>query len=315
MTLIPSTIGEFSILPISIPALSSYPHPAIHYIYVRRHAPRAPKPDDSRSLFWANVPADSTEIHLRGLVTALVGAGRFESAEFHDDGKSSEAAATSLPPPPTTKSPQSKKRKRGSEESERAKEEEAARLPTTWLRPLRRSGSSAVVKLADEKSVERVLKAISKLQKTRNYPKWGEGVPEKFSILGSSWFKAHGRLTYPDKDAVEQAVNSFFVMFDRKEQEAAELAKRLRNEPDEDGFVTVTRGARNAPARRDEAEEARRKMLDKADKKKAELSNFYRFQLREQKKAEQTELLKRFDEDKKKISAMREKRTKFMPET
>ena len=86
------------------------------------------------------------------------------------------------------------------------------------------------------------------------------------------------------------------------------------SEPDEDGFVTVTRGGRTAPARRDEAEEAKKRMLDKQEKKKTELSNFYRFQLRERQKAEQAELVKRFEEDRKKVDAMKEKRGKFRPE-
>ncbi|KAK1771137.1 ribosomal RNA-processing protein 7-domain-containing protein [Phialemonium atrogriseum] len=310
----PPTIGDFSILPVSVPALPSYPHAVTHHIYVRRNAPKIPTEDDSRSLFLTNVPVDSTELHLRGLFTALVGAGRFESATFEGERKSPSSEMELLPGQATRLAAHSKKRKREGEEAEKAKEEAAARLPSTWSRPLRRSGGTAVVLLADEKSVERTLKAIAKAHKTRRYPTWGEGVSGRVPALGSRWLKAHARLSYPDKAAVEESVNAFFTLFNRHEQEAAELAKRLRNEPDEDGFVTVTRGGRTAPASRSEAEEARRKMLERAEKRKAELSNFYRFQLRERKKAEQDELLKRFEEDRKKISAMREKRAKFRPE-
>ena len=110
-------------------------------------------------------------------------------------------------------------------------------------------------------------------------------------------------------------MDAYFTIFNRKEEEAAQLAKRLRNEPDEDGFVTVTRGGRAAPARRDEAEEARRKMLEKQKKKTDDTQNFYRFQLREKRKAEQADLLKRFAEDRKKVNAMKQKRGKFRPET
>ncbi|KAF3057950.1 Ribosomal RNA-processing protein 7 [Daldinia childiae] len=99
------------------------------------------------------------------------------------------------------------------------------------------------------------------------------------------------------------------------EKEARQLAKRLRNEPDEDGFVTVTRGGRVAPARRDEAEEAKQKMIEREQKKKDEMTNFYRFQMREKRKAEQTDMLQRFEEDKRKVQAMKEKRGRFRPET
>lgn len=114
---------------------------------------------------------------------------------------------------------------------------------------------------------------------------------------------------------MQQSVDAFSSLFSQREREAAEIAKRLRSQPDEDGFVTVTRGGRNAPASKNEAEEAKRKMLERESKKKEELANFYRFQLREKKKAEQGELLKRFDEDRKKLEAMRVKRGKFVPET
>uniref|UniRef100_A0A8H7MZ89 Ribosomal RNA-processing protein 7 C-terminal domain-containing protein n=1 Tax=Bionectria ochroleuca TaxID=29856 RepID=A0A8H7MZ89_BIOOC len=100
-----------------------------------------------------------------------------------------------------------------------------------------------------------------------------------------------------------------------EKKEAAELAKRLRNEPDEDGFVTVTRGGRSAPASRNEAEEAKQRMLEKQDKKKSDMKDFYRFQLRQRRKDEHKALLRRFDEDRKKVDAMREKRGKFKPET
>ncbi|KAL1872630.1 hypothetical protein VTK73DRAFT_1434 [Phialemonium thermophilum] len=318
-----TTIGDFSILPISIPPVSSYARPVLHHLYVRRNAPKVPTENDSRSLFLANVPVDSTDLHLRGIFTALVGAGRFEGVTFEDERKSGSYLRPDdvLPAQALRLAVHSKKRKREEDkEKDREKEESLSRLPPTWTRPLHRTGSTAVVLLADEKSVERALKAIAKTHKTRQYPTWGAAVADRVPPLGSRWLRAHARLSYPDRSVVEESVNTFFTMFNRREKEAAELAKRLRNEPDEDGFVTVTRGGggpggKGAPARMSEAEEARRKMLEKEEKKRTELNNFYRFQLRERKKAEQAELLKRFEEDRKKVAAMREKRGKFRPET
>ena len=209
-----------------------------------------------------------------------------------------------------------KKRKRGDvEEEERQREEDATRLPEIWSRRLQRSSSTAIVLLADEKSVQLVLKAISKLSKTRKYPVWGQGLLDKVPPLGAQWISSHLRDSRVDKAETQAAVHAFFNAFNNKEKEAAEMAKRLRNEPDEDGFVTVTRGGRAAPASRTEAEEAKQKMLDRQDKKKSEMKDFYRFQLRERRKAEQAALLRRFEEDKKKVDAMKEKRGKFKPET
>lgn len=320
MAPIPKTIGDFSVLPLSIPPLPSYPHATTHHLYIRRHEPKNPTPDDARSLFVTNVPVDSTEPHFRAIVASLVGAGRFESIHFEADKKTSPA---SLEPAQAARlsAVASRKRKRGGgddsdeDEDDEDIEEQIARLPTQWTRQVHRSGSTAVILLADEKSAELVLKAVAKLHKTKKFPVWGDGVTEKVPPLGSHWLRAHNKLSYPPADLLQQSVDAFFSVYNRKEKDAAELAKRLRNEPDEDGFVTVTRGGRAAPARTEEAEEAKRKMLEREQKKKDEMGNFYRFQLRERKKAEQAELVKQFDEDRKKVQAMRQKRGKFRPET
>ena len=304
---------EFVTLPIRMPGLPSLPQSAIHEIRVRPNAPRIPTPNDSRSLFLKNVPADSTEPHFRSVFADLVGAGRFEAVVFDDE------ASTELSVDPAQAAKVegfAKKRKRADVEAEeRQKEERAAQLPEIWTRRLHRSSGTAVVLLADEKSVQLVLKAIAKLQKNKKYPVWGGNLADSVPSLGSSWVSSHLQLSRVDKVAAKRSVHAFFNAFNSREKEAVELAKRLRNEPDEDGFVTVTRGGRTAPASRNEAEEAKQKMADKQAKKKSDLKNFYRFQLREERKREQAALLRRFEDDRRKVDAMREKRGKFKPET
>ncbi|KAF4972890.1 hypothetical protein FZEAL_9494 [Fusarium zealandicum] len=313
MAPIEETGDQFVILPIKIPATSSYPETATHEVRIRRNAPKIPTANDSRSLFLKNIPADSTEPHFRAVFTELVGAGRFESIAFDDDTK----ASLPIDPAQATKlTDLARKRKRGDVEAEeRGREEEAAQLPQIWSRRVQRSSSTAIVLLADDKSVQLVLKAIAKLQKTRKYPSWGSGLSDQVPALGSSWISSHLQLSRVDKPTTQKAVHAFFNAFNLKEKEAVELAKRLRNEPDEDGFVTVTRGGRAAPASRNEAEEAKRRMVERDTKKKSETQDFYRFQMRERRKAEQMALLSRFQDDRRKVNAMREKRGKFRPET
>lgn len=293
--------------------MASYPHSVVHEVRIRPNAPKIPTANDSRSLFLKNVPSDSTGPHFRAVFTALVGAGRFEAITFDDDS----STALAVDPAQATKiTAFAKKRKRGQVElEEQEREEELARLPETWTRRLQQSSSTAVVLLADDKSVQLVLKAIAKVSKSKRYPVWGENLADEVPPLGSTWITSHLQLSRVDKVATQKAVHAFFNSFNRKEQEASEMAKRLRNEPDEDGFVTVTRGGRAAPASKNEAEEARRRMVEKSTKKKSEMQDFYRFQLRERRKAEQAQLLRRFDEDRQKVNAMREKRGKFKPET
>ncbi|PHH75230.1 hypothetical protein CDD82_4530 [Ophiocordyceps australis] len=305
---------QFDILPIRMPSISSFPHAAIHEVRVRRNTPKIPTPIDSRSLFLKNVPVDSTEEHFRAIFAALVGVGRFESIIFDTDNP--EPLFTADPLEAIKVSGFVRKRKRSDQELEKkASQEEATRLPQIWTRKLHRSSGTAIVVLADEKSVQLVLKAMAKVRRTGKYPVWGHNVSGDVPDLGSTWVMSHLRLCRADKDTTQRAVHAFFNLFNEKEKEAAELAKSLRNEPDEDGFVTVTRGGRAAPASRHDAEEARRRMLEKQAERKSETKNFYRFQLREMRKREQIALQKRFEQDRRKVDAMREKRGRFKPET
>ncbi|KAK0388250.1 hypothetical protein NLU13_4495 [Sarocladium strictum] len=308
-----SANDEFVVLPIEIPPTAAYPHPAVHEVLVRRNNPKIPTVNDSRSLFLKNIPVDSTESHFRGVFTHLLGAGRYETIAFEDDR---QPAVTLDPMQALRVNEFARKRKRADvEEEERRREDDAARLPEVWTRRLQRSSSTAIVLLADEKSVQLALKAITKLQKSQKFPVWGEDLAGDVPSLGASWISEHLQLSRLNKLEAKAAVHGFFTVFNRKEAEAAELAKRLRNEPDEDGFVTVTRGGRAAPASRNEAEEAKQRMIDRQSKKKSELKDFYRFQVRERRKEEQQALVKRFQEDRKRVNDMREKRGKFKPET
>ncbi|TQS31763.1 hypothetical protein Golomagni_07945, partial [Golovinomyces magnicellulatus] len=297
---------EFVILPIEIPAEPSFPQSAIHQVRIRRNAPKIPTANDSRSLFLKNIPTDSTEPHFRAVFTQLVGAGKFESITFDDES----STALSFDPIRATKiTDMARKRKRDEVEAEeRQKLDAAAILPQIWTRQLHRSSGTAVVLLADDKSVQLVLKAIAKVNKSKKYPVWGEGLPDDLPELGTSWISAHLQMSRIDKAATQHSVHAFFTAFNQKEKDAVELAKRLRNEPDEDGFVTVTRGGRAAPASRNEAEEARDRMIEKQAKRKSETRDFYRFQLRQRRKDEQAALLRRFDADRRRVNAMKEQR-------
>lgn len=92
-------------------------------------------------------------------------------------------------------------------------------------------------------------------------------------------------------------------------KEAAEVIKRAkqRQEADADGFVTVTRGGRTNPPRQEAAQE----LAAKQKEKHKGLEDFYRFQSREKNKARAGELLKKFEEDKARVRAMRQNRRKF----
>ncbi|KAE9375507.1 hypothetical protein N431DRAFT_202238 [Stipitochalara longipes BDJ] len=309
-----SKIGEYAILPISIPPTPAYPKHTTHTLYLRPHAPKIPTANDERSLFVVNVPIDSTVAHLRGVFASLIGAGRVEDVTFEHERK---AVVPSREVGVVGKA--NKKRKRGSESTEN---HEVADLPQIWSRELRQSGSTAVVVFVDAKSVELALKAVrkfhksSKKEKESPWPVWGDGLEGKVPKLGSARYREHQKLRYPDATVLKMNVDAFMTEFNRKEEERMKKEKKMRNVPDEDGFVTVTRGGRTGPARSEEAEQKKREMEERERKKREELQSagFYRFQVREQRKAEQGELVRKFEEDRKRVGAMKEKRGRFRPE-
>ncbi|KAF7883520.1 uncharacterized protein EAF02_005440 [Botrytis sinoallii] len=308
MSKAPTTIGDnYTVLPIAIPSTPAYPVATTHHIYLRQHAPKIPSENDSRSLFATNLPIDSTDIHIRSIFASLIGVGRVEDVRF--DGEKEEVVAQKQ----IENASQSKKRKRGGEV------EIDTSLPQGWDRQLRIKGRTAVVLLVDEKSVESVLKAARKTCKSgkeSKYPIWGAGAEGKVPALGSARYAMRQELRFPDKSAVQRSVDAFMTKFNSKEEERERERKRLRNVPDEDGFVTVVRGGRTGPARNEAAEEKRREMAEKEEKRRKELEDagFYRWQGREKRKKEVGELVKRFEEDRKRVEGMREKRGRFRPE-
>lgn len=103
-------------------------------------------------------------------------------------------------------------------------------------------------------------------------------------------------------------------MLNFNKAEARELSdvRSLSGQIDEDGFTMVvssrrkSRGDVIAPVATSEPENVQ------TSKKSKEKKDFYRFQIREQKKQEMNGLLKRFKDDQEKIKELREKK-RFRP--
>ncbi|KAK0102369.1 Ribosomal RNA-processing protein 7 [Cadophora gregata] len=330
-----SQIGEYTILPITIPSTPAYPKPTTHTIFLRQHVPKIPTENDSRSLFLVNVPIDSTYAHLRAAFNSLIGPGRFESVFFEHEKKPIPSATTALAIAGTGPN---KKRKRGDDTP--SSEGLDLPLPQIWDRELRKSGSTAVVVLVDERSVEGALKAAKKLgkkSKEREIYIWGEGVTisssgsersrdragsgQKDGVppLGSARYLAHQKLRFPSKLELQKNVDAFMTAFNALEESRALEAKRTRNVPDEDGFVTVVRGGRSGPARMEDAERKREELERKEEEKRDVLrkGDFYRFQGRERRKVEMGELVRRFEGDRRRVEELkgRKGRGGFRPES
>lgn len=104
-----------------------------------------------------------------------------------------------------------------------------------------------------------------------------------------------------------EETNRFIAAFETREEQIRLAKERKRNEVDADGFTLVSRKrqARHAVI------EANR-VSKKPKKKKKELKDFYRFQLRESKRDQLAELRKKFEADKRRIEKLKAAR-KFRP--
>ncbi|RKF56429.1 Ribosomal RNA-processing protein 7 [Golovinomyces cichoracearum] len=314
-----SNLVDYVLLNISMPKNNSFPEQTLHTIYLRAHQSKIPDINDSRSLFLVNVPIDSTVSHFRVIISSLIGPGRFESISFGNELKS-----RSINPQkhPSSEISSSKKRKRVADIEQLFHEHD---LPDTWDRKLCKSGSSAIIILVDENCVKKTLKTIMKLHKhkksTNKWPIWGDGITSSSSVpsLGGARYLSHHKLRFPDPHYLQSLIDAFMLDFNAQEKDRHESEKKLRNIPDADGFVTVTRGGRTGPARIQVVEEKMASLEEREEKKREEMrkAGFYRFQGRERRKAEAEELLRRFEEDKKKMQELRERRGKagFEPES
>lgn len=304
----PSSIAGYVVLPLSLPPLAAFPIPATHYLYIAPHEPKLPTPTAVRSLFLVNVPFDASEAHIKHLFSTQLGLshGRIEDVQFAAEKRQVRSSEESLI---LASEKRGKKRKRPSHTGSIG-EVEGAGLPQTWDRPLQINGGTAVIVFVDRASMDAAFKALKRSQKENRELVWEAGSDHSPPALGSARYLNHQRLRYPEKAQLLQSVNTFMTAFAEREASQARIQAKRRQVPDAEGFVTVSRGGRNGPAKQEAAQELAKKQKEKQEG----LKDFYRFQMRERQKAKAGELLRKFEEDKNKVKRMREQRGKLKPE-
>ncbi|KAI4208238.1 MAG: hypothetical protein LQ346_000118 [Caloplaca aetnensis] len=305
-SLIPFEISGYRILPLSLPPLPSFRDTATHYLYLQPHQPKLPTPTAARSLFLVNVPFDATELHIKNLLSIQIGLphGRLEEIQFA--GSKSKVGRVEDAPTKPGKGKQGKKRKRG-QESGSIEEVEGIALPAVWDRELRKKGLTAVAIFVDRPSMDAAFKAVKRIRKDGTTPVWGEGSEGKIPALGDQRYINHHRLQYPARDELLDSVNAYMTEYAAREAAQARLQARQRQVPDEEGFITVTKGGRNGPARQENAQD----LVVKQKEKRKGLEDFYRFQHREKKKEKAAELTRQFEQAQEKVKKMKERRGTF----
>ncbi|XP_018422803.1 PREDICTED: ribosomal RNA-processing protein 7 homolog A [Nanorana parkeri] len=110
---------------------------------------------------------------------------------------------------------------------------------------------------------------------------------------------------------LQAEVEQYMQEYDKKVEEKEEKEKE-EGEPDEEGWVTVTRKGRRPGVARTETVTINVTEKEKKKRAQKELLNFYAWQNRNSKKESLSELRRKFEEDKQKIAIMRAQR-KFRP--
>lgn len=174
---IPTSVNEYTILPLSIPPTESFPQATKHYLYLRPNAPKISTDNTPRELFVVNLPIDATEAHLRALFAAHGNGARVERVEFEGARTGRKVTA-----PVTSKS--GKKRKRGGGD-----EAKMVDLPETWDRRVGRGGNTCVVTFVDASAAEMGLKEVKKAVKAGKEIVWDATeamVGDKVPALGAA---------------------------------------------------------------------------------------------------------------------------------
>jgi ribosomal RNA-processing protein 7 len=108
--------------------------------------------------------------------------------------------------------------------------------------------------------------------------------------------------------------NAVMEQFEDSEEADRRQREASKNQPDEDGFVTVSHASQSVGSKRELEEGGGRKKGTKRVRKKkkasgaSELPDFYRFQMKESRKQSLQDLRKRFEQDLAKVQKMKEER-------
>lgn len=109
---------------------------------------------------------------------------------------------------------------------------------------------------------------------------------------------------------LQEEIDTYMAAYDeRREQE--EATAKLADQPDDDGWVTVTKKTHPVTEKK-ESVFNRIEQKERVKKGRKELKDFYRFQLKDSKVKQLATLRKRFEEDKKKVEVLRNSR-RFKP--
>ncbi|GME93122.1 unnamed protein product [Ambrosiozyma monospora] len=325
MSILPiQQLKGFYVLPITLPSptsiTSSKKHSnkelqVIHYMFVKKHATKNEQESHSRSLFLVNVPVDANFNNIKKLFSQFSTGAIIESFKFnpyYDYNKlvnyNDEIDFTALSNPEFKPEPQQQQPQQGKKGKSQNQNQQQNRSHC----PV----GCAIVTFLDKQAcnfaLSNVKKLISSNSLKKNIPSWTTAT-EDSNVSGLKKYTASRKL---DPKQLSLQVAQAMQEFTEREHRAAEEVDEMRELVDEDGFTLVVGSHRKTKNSILGGLKKKSDLLADAGKvkkmKKKEKQDFYRFQIRERKKMEMSELLKKFKEDQERVKVMKEKR-KFKP--
>ena len=313
---LPYIVSDFIALPISLPPtkINNNTITATHYLYIKQYEPTFPTEESSRSLLLLNIPITATIPQIRHLLTTQLQGAHIQTIYFADSASPIQTSnlIAKTPEIPLTNTDTSTstnlgKRKRPTQETSNQISTRLSTfsLPTHTPSQIHVSGSTAIATFLDRPSRDLTLKVIRRHAKTRSPLSWPTNLPDA-PLTGLARYKSQAGSMFPPRADLLRAVDNFMTTYAELEVARGRESSRQRAEPDEDGFVTVTRGTRGV-VKADEAEELKAKALEEKRKQEG-LADFYRFQVRERRREEQGVLVRRFQDEMGKSREMGERR-------
>ncbi|ULU12047.1 hypothetical protein L3Y34_015416 [Caenorhabditis briggsae] len=133
--------------------------------------------------------------------------------------------------------------------------------------------------------------------------------PEFPSVLKDSMC-LYKRL-FPSEEQIQEMADTYVERYDVEQAEARKEAKRKYSETDEDGWITVTKKKKTVKSMKLSKEDVPLIGGLNGKKKKVDLA-YYTFQIKKNKQEKAQELLKKFEEDRKRIAQLKQARN-FKP--
>lgn len=162
-------------------------------------------------------------------------------------------------------------------------------------------GRHGLIGLVDAAAAKRML---SKAQK---FASKGDKqiIWEQYGPRGAEAYMAHHQSMFPEEHDLQEKADEYMELFAQQEEIDKQEAEAAAEHIGKDGFRTVVykhrkRMADVAPIFENDLPRRKKRSLEKSD--------FYRFQLREQRKTEISDLLKRYQDDKRKVEKLRERK-------